>query len=186
MCGSERCSRCCSPPCCTPPGRAFRGCWRAADGARQRAWRWRCCVAAGHALQYVQWAVGRSYKNYAASVELGRRLPPGTLVHGKLANGLSLENRIRPDLRRPRIRQLRRPEDARRCAIYSDLHRAVARLRVAGARSGHPGRDRRISRPPHHHDVRRGRDRHGPRSRRAHRQVRRGPDGHGTSGRAKD
>jgi hypothetical protein len=29
-------------------------------------------------------------------VELGRILPPGTLVHGKLANGLSLENRIRP------------------------------------------------------------------------------------------
>jgi hypothetical protein len=27
---------------------------------------------------------------------LGRVLPPGTLVQGKLANGLSLENRIRP------------------------------------------------------------------------------------------
>jgi 4-amino-4-deoxy-L-arabinose transferase-like glycosyltransferase len=53
-------------------------------------------LAAGHVLQYVQWALGRSYKNYTASVELGRRLPPGTLVHGKLANGLSLENRIRP------------------------------------------------------------------------------------------
>ena len=24
------------------------------------------------------------------------RLPPGTLVHGKLANGLALESRIRP------------------------------------------------------------------------------------------
>ncbi len=47
-------------------------------------------------VQYVQWAASRTYKNYAASVELGRHLPPGTLVHGKLANGLSLENRIRP------------------------------------------------------------------------------------------
>ena len=53
-------------------------------------------VSAGQIVQYVQWAVGRSYKNYEASVELGRRLPPETLVHGKLANGLSLENRIRP------------------------------------------------------------------------------------------
>ena len=53
-------------------------------------------VAAGQVLQYGQWAVGRTYKNYEASVELGRLLPPGTLVHGKLANGLSLENRIRP------------------------------------------------------------------------------------------
>ena len=53
-------------------------------------------VSGGQVLQYGQWAVGRSYKNYEASVELGRRLPPGTLVHGKLANGLALENRIRP------------------------------------------------------------------------------------------
>ena len=53
-------------------------------------------VCGGQIVQYGQWAVGRTYKNYQASVELARRLPPGTLVHGKLANGLSLENRIRP------------------------------------------------------------------------------------------
>jgi hypothetical protein len=53
-------------------------------------------VSAGQIVQYVQWAAGRTYKNYEASLELGRRLPPETLVHGKLANGLSLENRIRP------------------------------------------------------------------------------------------
>jgi 4-amino-4-deoxy-L-arabinose transferase-like glycosyltransferase len=53
-------------------------------------------LAAGHLVQYAQWARGRSYKNYIASVELGQRLPAGTLVHGKLANGLSLENRVRP------------------------------------------------------------------------------------------
>ena len=53
-------------------------------------------VCAGDLAQFVQWAAGRSYKNYAASVELGRVLPPDTLVHGKLANGLALENRIRP------------------------------------------------------------------------------------------
>jgi hypothetical protein len=53
-------------------------------------------VSAGQIVQYGQWAVGRTYKNYEASLELGRRLPPETLVHGKLANGLSLENRIRP------------------------------------------------------------------------------------------
>jgi hypothetical protein len=53
-------------------------------------------VAAGQIVQFGQWAAARSYKNYAASRELGRVLPAGTLVHGKLANGLSLENRIRP------------------------------------------------------------------------------------------
>jgi 4-amino-4-deoxy-L-arabinose transferase-like glycosyltransferase len=53
-------------------------------------------VSAGQLAQFVQWAAGRTYKNYIASVELGRVLPPGTLVHGKLANGLALENRIRP------------------------------------------------------------------------------------------
>lgn len=53
-------------------------------------------VSAGWLAQYVQWAAGRTYKNVEASRELGRVLPPGTLVHGKLANGLSLENRIRP------------------------------------------------------------------------------------------
>ena len=53
-------------------------------------------VSAGQIVQFVQWAAGRSYKNYAASRELGRVLPAGTLVHGKLANGLALENRIRP------------------------------------------------------------------------------------------
>jgi 4-amino-4-deoxy-L-arabinose transferase-like glycosyltransferase len=53
-------------------------------------------VAAGQLAQFVQWARGRTYKNYTASVELASSLPPGTLVHGKLANGLSLENRIRP------------------------------------------------------------------------------------------
>jgi 4-amino-4-deoxy-L-arabinose transferase-like glycosyltransferase len=53
-------------------------------------------VVAGDLAQFAQWASGRSYENYQASVEIGRVLPPGTLVHGKLANGLSLENRIRP------------------------------------------------------------------------------------------
>jgi 4-amino-4-deoxy-L-arabinose transferase-like glycosyltransferase len=38
----------------------------------------------------------RTSHNHQASVAVGTRLPPGTLVHGKLANGLSLENRIRP------------------------------------------------------------------------------------------
>ena len=38
----------------------------------------------------------RTYENYEASLALGRALPPETLVQGKLANGLALENRIRP------------------------------------------------------------------------------------------
>ena len=46
--------------------------------------------------QFADWAVHRTYENYAASIALGRLLPPGTPVQGKLANGLALENRIRP------------------------------------------------------------------------------------------
>jgi 4-amino-4-deoxy-L-arabinose transferase-like glycosyltransferase len=55
------------------------------------------CLTAGFDLtRFGAWAGARQTVNYEASVEVGRLLPPGTLVHGKLANGLSLENRIRP------------------------------------------------------------------------------------------
>lgn len=47
-------------------------------------------------VQFGTWAAERSYKNYEASRALGRLLPPEALVQGKLANGLALENRIRP------------------------------------------------------------------------------------------
>ena len=53
-------------------------------------------VCLGDIVQYAQWASGRTYKNYEASKALARALPPDTAVHGKLANGLALENRIRP------------------------------------------------------------------------------------------
>ena len=53
-------------------------------------------VTAGNAVQFAQFAAGRTYANYEASVALGKLLPPGTPVHGKLANGLALENRIKP------------------------------------------------------------------------------------------
>jgi hypothetical protein len=46
--------------------------------------------------QYFQWARQRTFENYNASITVGQVLPAGTLVHGKLANGLALENRIRP------------------------------------------------------------------------------------------
>jgi hypothetical protein len=52
--------------------------------------------AAWNLAQFGEWAVNRTYKNYEASLAIGRALPPETLVQGKLANGLSLENRIRP------------------------------------------------------------------------------------------
>ena len=53
-------------------------------------------VVAGDLTQFAQWAVLRTYENVHASRLVGEWLPPGTLVHGKLANGLALENRIRP------------------------------------------------------------------------------------------
>jgi hypothetical protein len=46
--------------------------------------------------QFATWAHGRTYKNYQAMIALGRAVPPETLIQGKLANGLDLENRIRP------------------------------------------------------------------------------------------
>ena len=46
--------------------------------------------------QYTRWSVTRTELNYRASVALGVDLPPNTLVQGKLANGMALENRIRP------------------------------------------------------------------------------------------
>jgi hypothetical protein len=60
------------------------------------AWLLVALVMAGDLAQYWQWASQRTYRNYDASRALGARLPAGTLVHGKLANGLALENEIRP------------------------------------------------------------------------------------------
>lgn len=45
---------------------------------------------------YAGWAGSRTFFNHDASRTLGTLLPAGTLVQGKLANGLSLENRIVP------------------------------------------------------------------------------------------
>jgi hypothetical protein len=53
------------------------------------------CLASD-AWQFAAWARVRAHHNYDASVAIGRLLPPGTVVQGKLANGLSLDNRIRP------------------------------------------------------------------------------------------
>jgi len=72
--------------------------------ARLLAWHWTPRIAAGATTlavlwntgQFADWAARRTYKNYQASLDLGRALPAGTLVQGKLANGLALENRIRP------------------------------------------------------------------------------------------
>jgi len=82
---------------------ALCGAWRHAGPwfARQR---WRTglsllvatLVIAGDLVQYGQWASGHTEKNYRAMVLIRQWLPPGTLVHGKLANGLALESRIRP------------------------------------------------------------------------------------------
>jgi hypothetical protein len=46
--------------------------------------------------QFGDWAYARTYKNYEAMVALGHAVPPDTVIQGKLANGLALENRIRP------------------------------------------------------------------------------------------
>jgi 4-amino-4-deoxy-L-arabinose transferase-like glycosyltransferase len=68
-----------------------RGGWRVPAAAGLTA-----AIMAADLVQFFQWASSRTYKNYEASRAVGRALPEGTLVHGKLANGLALENRIRP------------------------------------------------------------------------------------------
>ena len=108
--------------------------------------------------------------NYQASVALGRLLPPGTLVQGKLANGLALENRIRPlfigngfgnyDDRLER-------DDARYILTY-DLP-SIGYESQAGLRA-HSGDPRSLSAASHRRDVRRRRDA-GRRSGGAHRQA---------------
>ncbi|MCC7007871.1 MAG: glycosyltransferase family 39 protein [Acidobacteria bacterium] len=47
-------------------------------------------------ITFVRFAQAAHTTNYDASVSLGRLLPAGTLVQGKLANGMALENRIKP------------------------------------------------------------------------------------------
>jgi Dolichyl-phosphate-mannose-protein mannosyltransferase len=70
--------------------------WLSQTWSPAGTWTLVALVAGGNLVQFGQWAADRSYENVEASRALGRILPPGTLVHGKLANGLSLENRIRP------------------------------------------------------------------------------------------
>jgi 4-amino-4-deoxy-L-arabinose transferase-like glycosyltransferase len=57
---------------------------------------WLAAVLTIDGTEYARWARHHHEINYAASRAIGRVLPAGTLVQGKLANGLSLENRIRP------------------------------------------------------------------------------------------
>jgi len=45
---------------------------------------------------FARWAGERTFLNYEASRALGTLVPSRTLVHGKLANGLALENQIAP------------------------------------------------------------------------------------------
>jgi len=78
------------------------GWWPRFAATMRRAWRpaaaWTIVGVATvwNLWQFTDWAAHRTYKNYQAMLAVGRALPPGTLVQGKLANGLALENRIRP------------------------------------------------------------------------------------------
>jgi 4-amino-4-deoxy-L-arabinose transferase-like glycosyltransferase len=63
---------------------------------RSAAMAWLAASLLWNGVEYVRWTQHRSDVNYEASLALGRLLPPGTIVQGKLANGLALDNRIRP------------------------------------------------------------------------------------------
>ena len=77
--------------------------WSKMSGALTRpAWAGRGAVAltalgmGWNIYQFADWATHRTYENFEASRAVGAVLPPEALVQGKLANGLALENRIRP------------------------------------------------------------------------------------------
>jgi hypothetical protein len=53
-------------------------------------------IVTGDLASFGQWAAGRTSYNYQAMRAIADWLPPGTLVQGKLANGLALESRIKP------------------------------------------------------------------------------------------
>ena len=84
-------------------GLAFAAAWpRLAAASSRRLWSpvvataLVAVFAAWNVAQFSDWAIHRTYENYEASLAIGRALPPGTLVQGKLANGLALDNAIRP------------------------------------------------------------------------------------------
>jgi hypothetical protein len=68
-----------------------RVCWSVTVGVAAAI-----ALAGADLWQYSEWAAIRSFKNHDAMVAIRDWLPPGTLVHGKLANGLALESGITP------------------------------------------------------------------------------------------
>ena len=107
--------------------------------------------AAWNLVQFGEWALNRTYENYEASLALGRALPPGTLIQGKLANGLALENRIRPIFIGHEFGNYADRKQRWRCAVYFDVYGSGDRLR-RGPDSGCAGR---VSGLADHHDLRR-------------------------------
>jgi 4-amino-4-deoxy-L-arabinose transferase-like glycosyltransferase len=101
-------------------------------------------------FEYSHWAARAADYNYRASIEVGRLVSAGTLVHGKLANGLALENRIRPIFIgngfgnfEDRLRR----DDVRYILTYT--------LPAVGYESGHEGRliTELLAQYPKRHDV---------------------------------
>ena len=141
----------CSDSRSWPRGRGSPPPGRGACGARPSRRRWWPCSRPGTWPSSATGRLHRTYENYEASLALGRALPPGTLVQGKLANGLALDNAIRPifighefgnyDDRKQRW-------DVRYILTYTDPGIGY---------EGGPDRGRagRVSGPADHHDLRR-------------------------------
>lgn len=99
-------------------------------------------LVAWNLAQFGDYAVHRTYKNYEASIALGRVLPSETLVQGKLANGLDLENRIRPIFighQFGNYADRKRREDVRYILTYIDPYIGYEGSQIDDVLAAYPG-----------------------------------------------
>ena len=129
------------------------------------------CRSAWNLTEYARWA-----RAAAPSSTTKRRwrsagsCAPGTLVQGKLANGMALENQIRPIFVGRGFGNYDDRFEPRRRALYTDVQFAADRIRKPEAVRIDSRDSRPVSESPRHRDLRSRRNARA-RSRRAHRQT---------------
>ena len=98
-------------------------------------------------MQFAHWAAHRDDVNYDASVARRPSLAAGHARPGQAGQRLVARQPHPADLRRQRLRQLRRPAPARRRALYTDLRLADASATRVRRIRPDPGDPRPLSQP---------------------------------------